>query len=80
METLVIVLAALVAIVLIDAGYWIAVSLMRWTPVLIVGAAIGWIAPRAGLSFIEALAAGVIASLAVRHLLMRAKAAYGYNK
>lgn len=39
MEALVVACAALVALVLIDAGYRIAVSLMRWSPVLIVGAA-----------------------------------------
>ena len=69
MEALVVACAALVALVLIDAGYWIAVSLMRWTPVLIVGAAIGWFAHRGGLSSTEALAAGVLASISVRHLL-----------
>jgi len=78
MEALVVACAALVALVLIDAGYWIAVSLMRWTPVLIVGAAIGWFAHREGLGSIEALAAGTLASMAVRHLL-RAEEACDWN-
>lgn len=69
METLVVALAALIAAVLIDAGYWIAVSMMRWAPILIVGASIGWFANREGLSSTEALATGVLASIAVRHLL-----------
>ncbi len=80
MEALVVALAALVALLLIDAGYGIAVSLMRWTPVLIVGAAIGWFAHREGLGSIEALAAGTLASMAVRHLLRRAEEACGWNE
>lgn len=71
MEALVVACAALVVLVLIDAGYWIAVSLMRWSPVLIVGAAIGWLAHREGLGSTEALAAGALASIAARHLLRR---------
>jgi len=79
MEALVVALAALVALVLIDAGYWIAVSLMRWSPVLIVGAAAGWFAHRAGLGPTEALAAGALASIAVRHLLRRAEEARDWH-
>jgi len=80
MEALVVACAALVALVLIDAGYWIAVSLMRWTPVLIVGAAIGWFVHREGLRSIEALAAGTLASIAVRHLLRRVEEACDWNE
>lgn len=79
MEAVVVACAALAALVLMDAGYWIAVSLMRWTPVLIVGAAIGWFAHREGLAPIEALAAGALASVAVRHLLRRAEEARDRN-
>ena len=79
MEALIIALAALAAVVLLDAGYWIAVSLIRWSPVLIVGAAIGWFAHREGLGPIEALAAGALASIAVRHLLRRAEDARDCN-
>jgi hypothetical protein len=75
MEALVVACPALVALVLIDSGYWIAVSIMRWTPVLIVGAAIGWFAHREGLGPTEALVAGALASMAVRHLLRRAEEA-----
>lgn len=62
MEALVIALAALVALVLIDAGYWIAVSLMHWSPVPIVGAAIGRLADREGLGPAEAFAVGALVS------------------
>ena len=79
MEALVVACAAMAALVLIDSGYWIAVSLMRWTPVLIVGAAIGWFAHREGLGSAEALAASALASIAVRHLLRRAEEACDQN-
>ena len=79
METLVVALAALVAAVLIDAGYWIAVSLMRWSPVLIVGAALGWFAHREGLGSTEALVAGALASIAVRQILRRTEQARDWN-
>lgn len=79
MEALVIAIAALVAAVLIDACYWIALSLMRWSPVFIIGAAIGWFAHREGLGPIEALAASALASIAVRHLLRRTQEACGWN-
>lgn len=79
MEALVVALAALIALVLIDAGYWIAVSLVRWTPVLIVGVAAGWFAYREGLGPTEALAAGALASIAVRHLLRRAEEARDWH-
>jgi len=69
MEALVVALAALTAAVLIDAGYWVAISMMRWSPALIIGAAIGWFAYRGGLGPMEALAAGALASIAARHLL-----------
>lgn len=69
MEGLVIAFAALVAAVLIDAGHWIAVNLMRWSPILIVGAAVSWFAHCEGLGPTEALAAGGLAGIAARHLL-----------
>jgi len=79
MEALVIAIAALVAAVLIDACCWIALSLMRWSPVFIIGAATGWCAHREGLGPIEALAAGALASMAVRHLLRRVEEASDWN-
>jgi len=75
----VVALAALVAAVLIDAGYWIAVSLMRWSPVIIVGAAIGWFAHREGLGSTEALALSALASIAVRQFLRRAEEGREWN-
>ena len=52
-----------------DAGYWIAVILMRWSPIFLVGAAVSWFAYREGLGPMEALAAGGLAGIAARHLL-----------
>ena len=43
MEALVVALGALVAAALIDAGYWIAVSLMRWAPFLAAGLVAAWL-------------------------------------
>jgi hypothetical protein len=72
----VVALAALVALVLIDAGYWIAVSLVRWSPVIIVGAAMGWLAVREGMAPAEALIMSVLASMVVRRLVRRAEESY----
>ena len=37
MEALIVAIAALAVLVLIDAGYWIAISLVRWSPVIAAG-------------------------------------------
>jgi fructose-specific phosphotransferase system IIC component len=67
-EALVVALAALVALVLIDAGYWIAMSLARWAPVVTIGVAAAWLAVHSGLGSTEALIAGALAGFLVRHL------------
>lgn len=71
MEALMVACAALVALVLINAGYWLAISLMRWGPALIAGAVAGWFALRHGLDPMAALALGALTSGAARHLLRR---------
>jgi|GEM_PF-6187403 len=73
-------LAALIALVLIDAGYWIAVSLVLWSPVIIVGAATGWLAIHEGMAPAEALITGVLASIVVRRLGRRAERSYDWNE
>lgn len=73
MEALVVGIAVLIALVLIDAGYWIAISLMRWAPVIILGAAAGWFAVRSGSEPWEALVAGALVAMVVRHLLRRSE-------
>jgi hypothetical protein len=66
MEALVVAIAALVVFVLIDAGHWIVVSLVRWSSVIIAGAVAGWVAGRQGLPPMEALAVGALTSLIAR--------------
>ncbi|MCA8886166.1 MAG: hypothetical protein KDA35_06055 [Hyphomonadaceae bacterium] len=73
MEALVVALAALVAAVLIDAGYWIAVSLMRWSPVIVVGAATAWFSVRAGVTPAEALLMSALVGIVARHLRLRVR-------
>lgn len=67
MEALVVAITALIALVLIDAGHWIAVSLVRWTPIIVVGAIAGWLAGRQGLEPFEALGMGILASTLARY-------------
>jgi hypothetical protein len=69
MEALIVALFALFAIVLLNAGYWIAVSLARWAPVIAAGALVGWIAGHHGAAPLEALALGLFTCLLARHLL-----------
>lgn len=73
MEALVVGIAALIALVIIDAGYWIAISLTRWAPVIIVAAAAVWFALRSGSEPLEALVAGSIVAMLTRHLLRRSE-------
>ncbi len=69
MEALIVALFALAAIVLLDAGYWIAISLARWAPLVAIGALAGWLANRHGVDALEAIGVGVLASLLARHLM-----------
>jgi hypothetical protein len=80
MEALIIAAAALMVMVLIDAGYWIAISLMRWSPVIIAGAAVGWLAVREGMAPAEALIMGVLASMVVRCLVRRAEGSHDWGE
>lgn len=67
MEALIVATAALAALVLIDAGYWIAISLARWLPVIALGFLAGWLAHDHGAESLEALGIGFIASVIARH-------------
>ena len=69
MEALIVAIAALALLVLIDAGYWIAISLVRWSPVIAVGVLAGWIAHHHGAESLEALGIGFLASVVARHVL-----------
>lgn len=69
MEALIVALFALAAVVVLEAGYWIAISLARWAPIVAVGALSGWLAGRHGVNGAEAIGVGVLASLLARHLM-----------
>ncbi|GAM97335.1 hypothetical protein U91I_00961 [alpha proteobacterium U9-1i] len=69
MEALIVALFALAAIVLLEAGYWIALCLARWAPVIALGALAGWLAGRHGAEPLEALGLGILTCLVARQLL-----------
>ena len=69
MEALIVAIAALAALVLIDAGYWIAISLARWSPVIAVGVVASWVAHHHGAENLEALGIGFLASVIARHFM-----------
>lgn len=71
MEALITALFALGVIVLLEAGYWIAMSLMRWMPVLAAGVLVCWFATRHGFEPLEGMGLGVLACLIARHLVLR---------
>lgn len=69
MEALIAALFALLVMVLLEAGYWIARALMRWAPVIAAGAIAGWLVGRYGAEPLEAAGLGLIVCLIARHLL-----------
>lgn len=69
MEAIIVALFALFAMILLEAGYWMALSLARWAPVIAVGALAGWLAGRHGAEPLEALGLGILICLVARHLL-----------
>lgn len=71
MEALIVALFALAVIVLLEAGYWIALALTRWMPVLAAGVFACWLASRHGFAALEAMGLGFLACLLVRHLMLR---------
>lgn len=69
METLIVILFALIAAVLLEAVYTIALSLARWAPILVAGILGGWTAAALGASHGVAWALGALAAVAARRLL-----------
>ncbi len=53
MEAVIVAVAALGAL-LIDIGYWMAISLGRWSPAIAAGVLAGWLAHRHGAQNLEA--------------------------
>ncbi|MEZ5997018.1 MAG: hypothetical protein R3C25_14840 [Hyphomonadaceae bacterium] len=72
METLIVILFALIAAVLLEAVYTIAVSLARWAPILVAGILGGWAAGALGASHAGAWGLGALAAVAARRLLRHA--------
>ena len=69
MEALIVATAALAALILIEAGYSIAITLARSSPVIAVGILAGWLACLYGASYLEALGIGLVGSVLARHVL-----------
>jgi hypothetical protein len=69
MEAVIVAIAALAALVLIDAGYWIAINLVRWSPVIAAGVLAGWLAHHQGAQSLEALGISLFASVVARHFM-----------
>jgi len=63
-----IIIAALIGIVLLDAGYRIALCLTRWTPSLVLGLFAGWLADRYGAQALQAVWVGALAALITKRV------------
>lgn len=70
MEALIIAIAALAVLVVIDAGYWIAISLVRWSPVMAAGVIADWLSHHYGAQTLDALAIALLGSILVRHVML----------
>ena len=68
MEAMIIIIAALIAIVLLDAGYQIALCLVRWSPSLVLGLFAAWLSDRHGAQALEALWVGALAALITKRV------------
>ena len=69
MEALIVILFALIAAVLLEGVYAIAVSLARWAPLIAAGMLCGWIARDLGAPHAVVLALGALTALALRRML-----------
>lgn len=69
MEALIVATAALMVVVLLEAGYTIVLSLVRWTPNLALGLLVVWLAHRHGFDSLEALGLGALSITVARRLL-----------
>jgi hypothetical protein len=66
MAALIVSIFALVVIILLEAGFWMAITLARWSPILLGGTLVGWLAARHGAGHLESLGLGVLAYLVCR--------------
>lgn len=70
MEAVIVIVAALMVIVLLDASYHIALCLLRWAPSLLSGLLVGCLAHRQGMDPIEGTTAAALTMLLVRRVLL----------
>lgn len=68
METLIVIAAALIVIVLLDASYHDALCLIRWTPCFVLGLLVGWLALRHGVEALAALLLGALTCVMARRV------------
>lgn len=71
---LIVAAGVLIASVLIEACYCITISLVRWTPLIGLGAIVGWLAYRHGAGAFDALGLALLGVLLMRHLRTRLRA------
>jgi hypothetical protein len=68
MEAVIIIIAALIGIVLLDAGYRLALCLVRWSPSLVLGLFAAWLADRCGAQALQAVWVGELAALITKRV------------
>ena len=66
MEALIVVVSVLAMIAVLEAGYCIAVSLARWSPIIAIGICVGWLARRHGTDALDAFGIAILTCLAAR--------------
>ncbi|MFZ2031561.1 MAG: hypothetical protein WAU68_14710 [Vitreimonas sp.] len=71
MEAIIVIIVALISIVLLHAGYQIALCLMRWTPSLLLGLFLGWLTYRHNPQALEAIGVGALTTLVAKGVLPR---------
>jgi hypothetical protein len=69
MEALIVIAAALMIIVLLDAGYRIALCLVSWAPSLLLGLLFAWFAYCHGVKALEAVAISALTTLVAKRVL-----------
>lgn len=66
MEVVIVILAAWIAILYLEAVYWIVRIALRWVPMIAAGVGSSWLAQRSGFEILEALSVGVIVCVLAR--------------
>lgn len=71
MEAVVVIAAALTVMVLLEAGYRIALCLACWAPSLLLGLFLGWLAHRHGVKTLEAIALAALTIVIAKRVLLQ---------